>query len=190
VKYFCGKGWTENSQNDPSGKSIVVLLFYCSESSSPSRAMVGLGAAKASLRSAEVESHDPRCPPWPFVEARIGGAKVGANRLALDIGVPSGRITDILDGRRGITADTAVRLGRYFGNSAQSGSTCRGNMTSAWSSGRRAPRSPSASGRRMWREPAGDLCGSCLSSRRRIARPARPLRLIGWSRCWLSRQER
>jgi len=33
--------------------------------------------------------------------------------------VPSGRITDILNGRRGITADTAVRFGRYFGNSAQ-----------------------------------------------------------------------
>ena len=33
--------------------------------------------------------------------------------------MPSGRITDILNGRRAITADTAVRLGRYFGNSAQ-----------------------------------------------------------------------
>jgi addiction module HigA family antidote len=33
--------------------------------------------------------------------------------------VPSGRITDILNGRRSITADTAVRLGRYFGNSPQ-----------------------------------------------------------------------
>jgi addiction module HigA family antidote len=44
---------------------------------------------------------------------------MSANRLALDLGVPSGRITDILNGRRGITADTAVRLGRYFGNRAQ-----------------------------------------------------------------------
>jgi addiction module HigA family antidote len=33
--------------------------------------------------------------------------------------VPSGRIVDILNGRRSITADTAVRLGRYFGNRAQ-----------------------------------------------------------------------
>jgi antitoxin HigA-1 len=33
--------------------------------------------------------------------------------------VPSGRITDILNGRRSITADTALRLGCYFGNSAQ-----------------------------------------------------------------------
>jgi addiction module HigA family antidote len=44
---------------------------------------------------------------------------LSAKRLALDIGVLSGRITDILNGRRSITADTAVRLGRYFGNSAQ-----------------------------------------------------------------------
>jgi plasmid maintenance system antidote protein VapI len=32
--------------------------------------------------------------------------------------VPSGRITDILNGRRSITADTAVRLGRYLGTVA------------------------------------------------------------------------
>ena len=37
----------------------------------------------------------------------------------LDLGVPSGRIRDILHGRRSITADTAVRLGGYFGNRAQ-----------------------------------------------------------------------
>ena len=47
---------------------------------------------------------------------RTSDRKLSANRLALDIGVPSGRITDILNRRRGITADTAVRLGRYFGN--------------------------------------------------------------------------
>jgi len=45
--------------------------------------------------------------------------KLSANRLSLDIGVPSGRITDVLNGRRAITSDTAVRLGRYFGNSGQ-----------------------------------------------------------------------
>jgi addiction module HigA family antidote len=44
---------------------------------------------------------------------------LSANRLALDLGVPSGRITDILNGRRSISAATAVRLSRYFGNSAQ-----------------------------------------------------------------------
>jgi addiction module HigA family antidote len=44
---------------------------------------------------------------------------LSANRLALDIHVPVTRITDILRGRRAITADTALRLGRYFGTSVQ-----------------------------------------------------------------------
>ncbi len=36
-------------------------------------------------------------------------------RLARDIGVPPRRINQIVKGQRGITADTALRLGRYFG---------------------------------------------------------------------------
>lgn len=44
---------------------------------------------------------------------------LSANRLALDLSVPSGRITDIVNGRQSITAETAVRLGRYFGNDAR-----------------------------------------------------------------------
>jgi antitoxin HigA-1 len=36
-------------------------------------------------------------------------------RLALDIGVPPRRINEIAKGQRAITADTALRLGRYFG---------------------------------------------------------------------------
>ena len=40
-------------------------------------------------------------------------------RLAKSLNVPIGRIADILKGKRGITADTALRLSRYFGNSAQ-----------------------------------------------------------------------
>jgi addiction module HigA family antidote len=57
--------------------------------------------------------------PGRLLKRELVARKLSANRLALDIGVPSGRITDILNGRRSITADTAVRLGRYFGNSAQ-----------------------------------------------------------------------
>lgn len=41
------------------------------------------------------------------------------NRLALDIGVPARRINEIVLGKRSITADTALRLGRYFGMSPQ-----------------------------------------------------------------------
>jgi antitoxin HigA-1 len=40
-------------------------------------------------------------------------------RLAKDIGVPPRRINEIVHGKRGITADTALRLGRFFGTSAQ-----------------------------------------------------------------------
>lgn len=40
-------------------------------------------------------------------------------RLALDMSVPPRRINEIVHGKRAITADTALRLGRYFGTSAQ-----------------------------------------------------------------------
>jgi antitoxin HigA-1 len=61
----------------------------------------------------------PAVHPGRLLKRELNARDLSANRLALDIGVPSGRITDILNGRRSITADTAVRLGRYFGNSAQ-----------------------------------------------------------------------
>jgi addiction module HigA family antidote len=40
-------------------------------------------------------------------------------RLAKAIGVPARRINEIVHGKRGITADTAVRLAAYFGTDAQ-----------------------------------------------------------------------
>ena len=61
----------------------------------------------------------PAVHPGRLLRRKLTARGLSANRLALDIGVPSGRITDILNGRRSITADTAVRLGRYFGNSAR-----------------------------------------------------------------------
>ena len=61
----------------------------------------------------------PVVHPGRFLKREMAARKLSANRLSLDIGVPSGRVTDILKGRRAITADTAVRLGLYFGNSAQ-----------------------------------------------------------------------
>jgi antitoxin HigA-1 len=57
--------------------------------------------------------------PGRLLKREMAARGLSANRLAIDLGVPSGRITDILNRRRSITADTAVRLGRYFGNSAQ-----------------------------------------------------------------------
>ena len=61
----------------------------------------------------------PLAHPGRLLKRELAARALSANRLALDLGVPSGRITDILNGRRSITADTAVRLGRYFGNGAQ-----------------------------------------------------------------------
>lgn len=61
----------------------------------------------------------PAIHPGRLLKRELNARTLSANRLAIDLGVPSGRITDILNARRSITADTAVRLGRYFGNSAQ-----------------------------------------------------------------------
>ena len=41
------------------------------------------------------------------------------NRMAMDIHVPARRISEIVHGKRRITADTALRLSRFFGNSPQ-----------------------------------------------------------------------
>ena len=60
----------------------------------------------------------PVSHPGGLLKRELDARGLSANRLALDIGVPSGRVTDILNGRRSITADTAVRLGLYFGNGA------------------------------------------------------------------------
>jgi addiction module HigA family antidote len=54
--------------------------------------------------------------PGRLLKMELQARRLSANRLAIALGVPSGRITDILNGRRSISADTAVRLGRYFGN--------------------------------------------------------------------------
>jgi addiction module HigA family antidote len=61
----------------------------------------------------------PAVHPGRLLKRELVSRKLSANRLALDLGVPSGRVTDILNRRRAISADTAVRLGRYFGNNAQ-----------------------------------------------------------------------
>jgi addiction module HigA family antidote len=45
--------------------------------------------------------------------------EVSAYRLAKEIGVPATRVSEILHGRRSVTADTALRLARYFGTSAK-----------------------------------------------------------------------
>ena len=45
--------------------------------------------------------------------------KITAYRLSKDLKIPQTRISEIIKGRRRITADTALRLSKYFGNSAK-----------------------------------------------------------------------
>jgi len=56
--------------------------------------------------------------PGEHLADAIAAAGITATQLARDIEVPPNRITGILHGTRGITADTALRLGRYFDLSA------------------------------------------------------------------------
>jgi addiction module HigA family antidote len=49
---------------------------------------------------------------------RHGALPVSQNKLGSGLGVSPRRINEIIHGRRSITADTALRLARYFGNSA------------------------------------------------------------------------
>jgi addiction module HigA family antidote len=55
--------------------------------------------------------------PGRILKRELAARGVSANALALALRVPSGRITDILNGKRSLSPDTALRLGRYFGNS-------------------------------------------------------------------------
>lgn len=49
----------------------------------------------------------------------IEGFGITQNKLAVSLGVPPRRINEIVHGKRGITADTAIRLARYFGTSEE-----------------------------------------------------------------------
>lgn len=54
-----------------------------------------------------------------LVEEFIVPMEISAYRLSKDLGIPQTRISQIIKGKRRITADTALRLSSYFGNSAK-----------------------------------------------------------------------
>ena len=49
-------------------------------------------------------------------EEFLNPLRISAYRLCMDIGIPQTRISEILKGNRSVTADTALRLSKYFGN--------------------------------------------------------------------------
>ncbi len=57
--------------------------------------------------------------PGKTLKRELQARELSANRLALALRVPSGRITSLINGKRSVTPETALRLARYFGNSAQ-----------------------------------------------------------------------
>jgi addiction module HigA family antidote len=61
----------------------------------------------------------PVHPGEVLLEEFLSPLGISQNKLALDIRVPPRRINEIVHGKRRITADTALRLGRYFGMSPQ-----------------------------------------------------------------------
>ena len=62
---------------------------------------------------------DPIHPGEILLEEFLRPLEISQYRLAKDISVPQRRICEIVQGKRAITADTALRLGRYFGMEAQ-----------------------------------------------------------------------
>ncbi len=60
----------------------------------------------------------PPIHPGEMLQDILSEAGLSANALALSLRVPANRITAILNAKRGITADTAMRLARYFKTSA------------------------------------------------------------------------
>jgi antitoxin HigA-1 len=62
---------------------------------------------------------EPVHPGEVLLEEFLKPMALSQNRVALEIGVPPRRINEIVLGVRRITADTALRLARYFGNSPQ-----------------------------------------------------------------------
>ena len=65
------------------------------------------------------ERLDPIHPGEILLEEFMKPMGISINRLARELFVPPGRISAIVNGKRGITADTALRLGRYFGVSPE-----------------------------------------------------------------------
>jgi addiction module HigA family antidote len=78
--------------------------------------------SKSSITTSELRSKDRLPPVTPgeiLVEEFMKPLGLSGNALALALHVPATRIQAIVNGGRMITAETALRLGRYFGNSAE-----------------------------------------------------------------------
>ena len=62
---------------------------------------------------------EPKHPGEVLMKDFIAGLGITQNKVAVSIGVPPRRINEIVHGKRGITADTVLRLAKYFGTSEE-----------------------------------------------------------------------
>ncbi|WP_257477768.1 HigA family addiction module antitoxin [Acidipropionibacterium jensenii] len=72
-----------------------------------------------SSTTTEPDLIEPIHPGEILMENFIEDFGITQNKLAVSIGVPPRRINEIVHGKRGISADTAIRLARYFGTSEE-----------------------------------------------------------------------
>ena len=70
---------------------------------------------------------EPIHPGEILMEDFIQGFGITQHKVAVAIGVPPRRINEIVHGKRGISADTAIRLARYFGTSEEFWMNLRSN---------------------------------------------------------------
>jgi antitoxin HigA-1 len=96
---------------------LVFLSFACAETEGVFRAELSRRFPPDIQRSARLLSNIT--PGEILQEEFLKPMAITQYRLAKDIGVPPRRINEIVRGQRAITADTALRLGRYFRMSPQ-----------------------------------------------------------------------
>lgn len=79
----------------------------------------GRGPAAAASRAPRLGSRRAPVHPGYFLDTRfLKPAGITQQALATALGISRRRVNELIRGHRGITADTAVRLARYFGNEA------------------------------------------------------------------------
>jgi addiction module HigA family antidote len=61
----------------------------------------------------------PPVHPGRILKRELEEASLSAHAAALALRIPANRLTEIINGKRAVSADTALRLGRFFGTSAQ-----------------------------------------------------------------------
>lgn len=61
----------------------------------------------------------PLIHPGDHLADELQAIGISANQLAGQLGIPANRISQIVNGKRGITGDTALRLGKWFGTGQQ-----------------------------------------------------------------------